>query len=247
MTEPVHQQPARRGLLPAEHYLDSGYPSTDMIVDSWRTFGIALVTPVLADTSAQARAGAGFDRSAFTIDFDRHPAICPHGQTSSSWTPASQRGIDTIVIKFAAATCVPCPVRGQCTTSKKRRRQLTVYPRDVYQAQHGARVAQTTTDWQADYALRACVEGSIRHGVAVTGLHHTRYPRPGQWEPEPGKLRDGHRRMDGTPTHPSTMPDQGPRGCNSPGRISYGRCRYARLLARPIRIVVAVFSSLLPG
>ncbi len=176
MTEPVHQQPARRGLLPAEHYLDSGYPSTDMIVDSWRTFGIALVTPVLADTSAQARAGAGFDRSAFTIDFDRHPAICPHGQTSSSWTPASQRGIDTIVIKFAAATCVPCPVRGQCTTSKKRRRQLTVHPRDVYQAQHGARAAQTTTDWQADYALRAGVEGSIRHGVAVTGLHHTRYP-----------------------------------------------------------------------
>ncbi|SBW18109.1 hypothetical protein FDG2_0523 [Candidatus Protofrankia californiensis] len=40
MTELVHQQPARRGLLPAEHYPDSGYPSTDMIVGSWRTFGI---------------------------------------------------------------------------------------------------------------------------------------------------------------------------------------------------------------
>jgi len=26
MTEPIHRQLARRGLLPGEHYLDSGYP-----------------------------------------------------------------------------------------------------------------------------------------------------------------------------------------------------------------------------
>lgn len=30
-----------------------------------------MVSPLLADTSRQARAGAGFDRAAFSIDFDR--------------------------------------------------------------------------------------------------------------------------------------------------------------------------------
>src|SRR6266498_4542117 len=31
MTEPIHRQLAARGLLPAEHYLDSGYPSAELI------------------------------------------------------------------------------------------------------------------------------------------------------------------------------------------------------------------------
>jgi hypothetical protein len=32
MTEPIHQDLARRGLLPGEHYLDSGYPSADLLI-----------------------------------------------------------------------------------------------------------------------------------------------------------------------------------------------------------------------
>src|SRR6266511_3270898 len=61
MTEPIHRQLAGRGLLPGEHYVDSGYPSAELIVGARATFGIALITPVLQDTSPQARAGAGFD------------------------------------------------------------------------------------------------------------------------------------------------------------------------------------------
>lgn len=34
-------------------------------------YGITLITPMLADTSPQARSGAGFDRTAFAIDFDK--------------------------------------------------------------------------------------------------------------------------------------------------------------------------------
>src|SRR6266487_2926469 len=175
MTEPIHRQLAARGLLPAEHYLDSGYPSAELIAGSWKTFGIALVTPVLADVSPQARAGAGFDRSAFTIDFDQQQATCPQNRTSNSWTPASQRGTDTIVIKFAAGTCGPCPVRDQCATSKRGYRQLTVQPREAHDAQREARARQDTKDWQSKYTLRAGVEGTIRQAVAVTGLHHARY------------------------------------------------------------------------
>jgi hypothetical protein len=175
MTQPIHRALRARALLPARHYLDSGYPSAELIAGSPATFGVTLITPVLLDTSAQARAGAGFDRTAFTIDFDREQATCPQGQTSASWSPATQRGTETIVITFAATTCGPCPVRDQCTTSKRGRRQLTVHPREVHEAQRVARAEQNTKDWQADYALRAGVEGTIRQAVAVTGIRNARY------------------------------------------------------------------------
>jgi hypothetical protein len=138
-------------------------------------FGVTLITPLLADHSPQAKAGAGFDRAAFTIDFDREQATCPQGQTSASWSPTTQRGTDTIVITFATTTCGPCPVRDQCTTSQKRRRQLTVRPRAVHEAQRAARADQETQNWQTKYALRAGVEGTIHQGIAVTDLRHTRY------------------------------------------------------------------------
>jgi len=79
------------------------------------------------------------------------------------------------VITFAKNTCRPCPVRAQCTTSAAGRRQLTVHSREVHQAQLAARAAQDTRDFQARYALRAGVEGTIRQGVAVTGMRHARY------------------------------------------------------------------------
>ena len=58
MTTPVHQQPAGRQLLPGEHLAGSGYPSAELIIHAARVFGITLVSPMLLDSSAQARAGA---------------------------------------------------------------------------------------------------------------------------------------------------------------------------------------------
>jgi len=174
MTGSIHARLDQRGLLPGEHLVDSGYPSAELLVSSLARYGITLVTPMLADTSPQARAGAGFGRSAFAIDFDARQATCPQGQASSSWNPVTQRGTDTIVITFPASVCGPCPVRELCTTSGKRRRQLTVHPRTVHQAQLAARATQDTRDFQARYALRAGVEGTIRQGVAVTGMRRAR-------------------------------------------------------------------------
>ncbi|MCA1673097.1 MAG: hypothetical protein LC799_13170, partial [Actinobacteria bacterium] len=97
--------------VPAEHYLDSGYPSAALVVDSLRRWGITLVSSLLADQSRQARTGAGSDRAGFTIDFDTQQARCPQGKTSTWWSPATQRGTDAIVIKFAADTCRACSTR----------------------------------------------------------------------------------------------------------------------------------------
>jgi transposase len=177
MTEKIHTALAARDLLPGQHYLDSGYPSAALVVHSLRRWGVTLVTPLLADQSRQAKAAAGYDRASFTIDFDTQQATCPQGKTSTWWNTATQRGTDTIVIKFAAGTCRGCPARDQCTrsVSPKFGRQLTVPPREVHDAQLTTRATQDTPDWQTRYALRAGVEGTIRQSVAVTGMRRARY------------------------------------------------------------------------
>ena len=56
MTEPVHGALAARNLAPGRHYTDSGYASAALVVSALAAWGIALIAPLLADTSAQARA-----------------------------------------------------------------------------------------------------------------------------------------------------------------------------------------------
>jgi hypothetical protein len=175
VTEPVHQDLARRGVLPDEHYVDSGYPSADLLVSSLTDFGVRLVTPMLADTSPQARAGEGFDRGGFTIDWDARAVTCPQLQASASWTPAVQRGTDVIVVKFAGEICQPCPVKAQCTTAIRGGRQLTLRPQPIQEALDQARAEQATTGWQRRYARRAGVESTIAQAVKVTNARRTRY------------------------------------------------------------------------
>ena len=52
---------------------------------------------------------------------------------------------------------------------------FTVPAREVHHAQLTARATQDTPDWQARYAVRDGVEGTIRQAVAVTGTRRARY------------------------------------------------------------------------
>jgi transposase len=174
MTTPVNQALGRRNLLPAEHYLDSGYPSAQTITDA-AALGVTLVTPALLDQSPQAKAAAGFDKNAFVIDWATRQATCPAGQTSTCWSPASQRGTEVIVVKFNTAACGPCPLRAGCTTAKRGGRQLTLRPQQLHEALARARAQQTTKTWRDKYALRAGVEGTIHQAITVTGIRRARY------------------------------------------------------------------------
>ena len=173
MTTPVHQQLAGKGLLPGEHLVDSGYPSAELIIDAARVFGITLVSPMLLDTSAQARAGAGYDKAAFAIDFDARQATCPQGVASSSWNPCRQRQDEAIVVSWPKTACLPCPARQLCTSG--RRRQITIRPRELHEALASARTEQTSAQWKARYAARAGVEGTMRQATHVTGIRRARY------------------------------------------------------------------------
>jgi len=174
MTGAIDDGLAAKGLAPGRHYLDSGYLSAALVVSEAARHGIALTGPLLADTSAQARAGNGYARADFTADYDARAVTCPRGKTSVSWSRCTQHGRDAIVAKFSADDCGPCPARGLCTSSGRKRRQLTVPPRDVAEAQAAARAAEKTIPFQADYARRAGVEGTM-HQAASHGARRARY------------------------------------------------------------------------
>ena len=171
----IHTSLAARSLLPGEHYLDSGYPSAELIVSSLKQHGIALITPVLLDQSKQAKAKNGFAASDFAIDWDNQQATCPAGKTSTTWNPVTQSGVPKTVVSFAAADCIPCPFKGQCTSARNNRRQLSIHPREMFEALRAARAEQQTEDWNKDYALRAGVEGTVRQAVDRTGARRTPY------------------------------------------------------------------------
>jgi len=137
MTAAIHDDLARKNLAPGRGYLDSGYLSAELVVSELARHGIALIGPLLADTSAQARAGNGYARADFTTGYGTHTVTCPHGKTAASWTPCTQHGKDAIVATFSASDCGPCPARTLCTTGK--RRQLTLLPRNLAEAQAAAR------------------------------------------------------------------------------------------------------------
>jgi Transposase DDE domain/Transposase domain (DUF772) len=173
MTTPVHQDLADKHLLPGEHLVDSGYPSAELIIHAAHVFGITLVSPMLLDTSAQARAGAGYDKAAFAIDFDARQATCPQGVTSSSWNPCRQHRDEAIVVSWPKTACLPCPARQLCTSG--RRRQISIRPRELHEALTSARAEQTSAQWKARYAARAGVEGTMRQATHVTGIRQARY------------------------------------------------------------------------
>ena len=55
-------------------------PGAALVVSEAARHGIALIGPLLADTSAQARAGNGYARADFTIDYDTQTVTCPQGK-----------------------------------------------------------------------------------------------------------------------------------------------------------------------
>jgi hypothetical protein len=66
--KPIHTALADKGLLPAQHIVDTGYLSARQRVQAQRDFGLDLVGPARIDTSWQAKAGKGFAMEAFSID-----------------------------------------------------------------------------------------------------------------------------------------------------------------------------------
>ena len=172
MTGAIHDDLAGKNLAPGRHYLDSGYLSAALVVSALTTRGIALVGPLLADTSAQARAGPGLCPRRLHRRLrhqDRHLPARQDGQVLVTMHPARQ-GRDRGHLLHHRLRPLPGP---SCAPPRQAARALATAP-DLAQAQAAARAAEKTIPFQADYARRAGVKGTM-HQAASHGARRARY------------------------------------------------------------------------
>src|SRR6266568_3942668 len=133
----VHEALAKQELLPEIHLVDAGYTTAKGLVDSQHDYGVTILGPVAHDASWQAKAGDGFDRASFVVDWDAHTVTCPAGKQNYSWLPyddpdkALAQGVR---VQFASRDCTPCPLRSNCTKRKSTPRELLFQRREEYEA-----------------------------------------------------------------------------------------------------------------
>jgi transposase len=174
MLAPIQEQLRAKDLAPASHYVDQGYPSGPELVKQAQ-LGTQIIGPVGQDTSWQQREHTGYALDDFAIDWHERRATCPQGQQNVGWTqPQDRRQHSTVVIRFASATCLACPVRAQGTHSQEGR-TLTLTPPEVHTALLQRRAEQRTPAFVQQYALRAGIEGTISQAVRTTRLRRTPY------------------------------------------------------------------------
>ncbi|QUQ65370.1 transposase [Kutzneria sp. CA-103260] len=175
----IHTRLKRRGLLPAEHLVDGGYTSLVHLEQAAREHQVTVTGPLPGNPTRQHRRNEGFDRDDFHIDFDRHQVTCPQGQVSRGWhgpyPTSSPTAAPLIVARFTRAQCQPCPVRTQCTTSRDGARNVGFPPRELRDLQVRVRAEQHTPDWQARYAVRSGVEGTVNEFAHGHGMRRCRY------------------------------------------------------------------------
>ncbi len=150
----------------------------DQLVSSQREDGVTLLGPVAADPSWQAKAGEGFDKGSFLIDWEREIVTCPAGKQHYSWLPNGDRSrgvVGDIRIQFASRDWTPCPLRSCCTRAKIAPRELVWLPRERYEALRAAKQRQNTATFQEEYALRSGIESTHAQGMRRSDLRRTRY------------------------------------------------------------------------
>jgi hypothetical protein len=79
------------------------------------------------------------------------------------------------VIEFARSECLSCLSHDQCTAAARGNRMLSLQPRELHETTAANRAAQKTDTWQAKYALRAGIEGTLNQALDLTGLRRARY------------------------------------------------------------------------
>lgn len=176
--EAVHQGLAERDVLPEVHLVDAGYTDAEGLVSSQRDYGITLMGPVAADPSWQAKAGEGFDKASFLINWEQETVTCPAGKKNYSWLPNGDRSrgvVGGIRVQFASRDCAPCLLRAHCTRAKVAPRELVLLPRERYEALRAAKERQNTETFREEYAMRAGVESTHAQALHRSDLRRTRY------------------------------------------------------------------------
>jgi transposase len=170
-TQIVHEELARRDLLPQTHIVDAGYVDAGAIVESREQYGIELVGPVSKNNQWQAKAGKGYDQSGFSVDFEIKEATCPQGQKSVPWLERTdQHGHPNLLIRFDLKTCRECPCRSLCTRAQNKPRLLTIRSKEEFLQLQRIRKLQGTEEFRTMYAMRSGIEGTHSEARAITWI-----------------------------------------------------------------------------
>ena len=176
LTTPTHKALEHKGLLPAQHLVDTGYVDAGILVETRQRFAVDLIGPVRRDLRWQAKAGTGFSAEAFRVDWAQQRVTCPRGVDSASWTPAvDNRTTAVIKAKFSRRDCGACLDCAACAGPHADRRLMTLRTQGEYEALAGARRRQQAPDFAAMYAWRAGVEATMSWAVRGFGLRRARY------------------------------------------------------------------------
>jgi len=176
MVEVVHRSLARRNLLPSGHLVDKGYTDAKVLVASQREHGVEIIGPVAQDPSWQSRDDAGFDKSAFVVDWEAKVVTCPAGKQSISWLSNTYPKNGTVFeARFARRDCTPCASRSQCTRAKREPRIIGLQTREYHDTLQTMRRRQTTDEFRKAYAARAGIESTHAQAIRRSGLRRTRY------------------------------------------------------------------------
>lgn len=174
-TPGIHEALAGKGILPAEHLVDNGFTSSDLVVEGRRVYDLELVGPMKPNNHWQQKEGQ-YDVSRFAIDWDREVATCPQGNESVNWKAGAWEGYDAVRITFSQRDCGRCEVRAKCVRSpSKNPRRLLIRPRAQFEVLQEIRRQQETPEWRARYLKRAGIEGTFSQGVRAMGLRQSRY------------------------------------------------------------------------
>ena len=174
-TAAIHERLAAKGLLPAEHFVDSAYVDAGLLVSSQRDHGISLEGPVRGVANQYAR-GPGFEQRDFAIDWDGRQVTCPRGKTPVTWRAGrDDAGAARICAVFSRTDCGACADRTLCTPSKDARRSIYFHPQPEYEVLNAARVRMHDPAWKKRYGVRAGIEGTLSQGVRAFGLRRSRY------------------------------------------------------------------------
>jgi transposase len=173
----IQQDLKARDLLPAEQFVDGGYSSSELLVNSQTDFGITLVCPARPDASWQSRTPGAFAIDAFAIDWQTEQVTCPMGATSIAWkaAPAPKSPHKTVFnVRFSPDDCQSCSAREHCTRGKGPR-SIVLLPQHEFIALKQSREREKSPEFPTLYANRAGIEGTISQVVQRTDARHARY------------------------------------------------------------------------
>jgi DDE family transposase len=175
-TADIHERLAAKGLLPAEHFVDSAYVDAALLVGSRRDHGVSLEGPVRAVPRRRTEAEQAYEQRHFTIDWGREQVTCPQGKTSVTWRAGRDEvGAPRITAVFSRTDCGVCAARALCTPAKAARRSVYFHPRPEYEALNAARARMREPAWKQRYRVRAGIEGTLSQGVRAFGMRRSRY------------------------------------------------------------------------